>query len=147
VFVPFFVVVSGMSLDISAFASVGGIVRTLVFLGLMLVARGVPALVLYRPELDATDRRALALLSATQLPLVLAITTLAVSTGRMTSSLAADLVGAAVLSTLFFPLAGLRLRHRDRTVGSPHAPTGNSLHRFCTPRARLGRVRGLGAKL
>ncbi len=47
---------------------------------------------------------------STQLPLVLAITTLAVDTGHMRASTAAALVGAAVLSTLVFPVLGLRLR-------------------------------------
>jgi hypothetical protein len=53
---------------------------------------------------------ALAMMSSTQLPLVLAITTLATGTGHMLASTAAALVGAAVLSTLIFPTVGLRLR-------------------------------------
>jgi len=109
-FVPFFFTVSGMGLDITAFASAGGILRTLMFCALMLVVRGTPALVLYRQLLDARSRRALALLSSTQLPLVLAITALATAAGRMNPSIAADLVGAALLSTLIFPLLGLRMR-------------------------------------
>jgi hypothetical protein len=60
--------------------------------------------------LDARERTALALMSSTQLPLVLAITTLATSSGHMRASTAAALVGAAVLSTLVFPFFGLRLR-------------------------------------
>jgi hypothetical protein len=55
-------------------------------------------------------RAALALMSSTQLPLVLAITALATASGHMLPSTAAALVGAAVLSTLVFPLVGLRLR-------------------------------------
>jgi hypothetical protein len=72
--------------------------------------RGTPAFVLYRGVLDARERTALALMSSTQLPLVLAITTLATSTGHMRASTAAALVGAAVLSTLVFPMLGLRVR-------------------------------------
>jgi hypothetical protein len=41
---------------------------------------------------------------------VLAITTVARETGHMHSSTAASLVGAAVLSTLIYPMLGLRLR-------------------------------------
>jgi hypothetical protein len=74
------------------------------------VVRGTPALLLYRGVFDARERTALALMSATQLPLVLAITTLATDTGHMRASTAAALVGAAVLSTLIFPILGLRLR-------------------------------------
>ena len=111
VFVPFFFVVSGMKLDVSAlFASVSGVVKLLVFFLLFLVVRGTPALLLYRGVLDARERAALAFMSSTQLPLVLAITTLAVETGHMRPSTAAALVGAAVLSTLVFPILGLRMR-------------------------------------
>ncbi len=60
--------------------------------------------------LDARERRALALMTSTQLPLVLAITTVATNSGHMRPSTAAALVGAAVLSTLVFPILGLRLR-------------------------------------
>ena len=111
VFVPFFFVVSGMNLDVSAlFASVGSVAKMGVFFLLFLVVRGTPALVLYRRVLDGRARAALALMSSTQLPLVIAITTLAVSSGHMRQSTAAALVGAAVLSTLVFPILGLRLR-------------------------------------
>jgi Kef-type K+ transport system membrane component KefB len=111
VFVPFFFVVSGMKLDVQAlFSSVSGVAKMVMFVVLFLVVRGVPALLLYRAELDRRDRLALALMCSTQLPLVLAITTLATSTGHMRASTAAALIGAAVLSTLFFPAVGLRLR-------------------------------------
>ena len=111
-FVPFFFTVSGMTLDISSFGSAGGLLRTGLFCLLMLLVRGTPALVLYRRDLDACSRRALALLSSTQLPLVLAITALATASGRMSASVAADLVGAALLSTLIFPMLGLHLSRR-----------------------------------
>lgn len=111
VFVPFFFIVSGMKLDVTAlFASPGGVAKIFVFFALFLLVRGAPALLLYRRALDGRERRALALMSSTQLPLVLAITTLAVETGHMHPSTAAALVGAAVLSTLVFPILGLRLR-------------------------------------
>ncbi len=119
VFVPFFFVVSGMRLDIGAlFATLGGVAKMVMFVLLFLVVRGVPALLLYRAELDRRERLALALMSSTQLPLVLAITTLAQSTGHMRPSTAAALVGAAVLSTLLFPACALRLR-RDPAGKAP----------------------------
>jgi Kef-type K+ transport system membrane component KefB len=111
VFIPFFFVVSGMQLDVDAlFASASGIVKLVVFFGLFLVVRGTPALVLYRRLLDRRERTALALFSSTQLPLVLAITTVARETGNMRASTAASLVGAAALSTLVYPILALRLR-------------------------------------
>ena len=111
VFVPVFFVVSGMTLDLPAlFASVSGVLKMFLFFGLFFVVRGTPALLLYREELGRRDRLALALFSSTQLPLVLAITALATADGHMKPSTAAALVGGAVLSTLCFPVLGLRLR-------------------------------------
>jgi Kef-type K+ transport system membrane component KefB len=128
VFVPFFFVVSGMRLDVAALvASVSGVAKMFLFFLLFLVVRGTPALLLYRRALDARERMALALLTATQLPLVIAITTLATEDGHMRRSTAAALVGAAVLSTLVFPILGLRLRGDvlDEAVlaESPATPT------------------------
>ena len=83
------------------------------FVALFLVVRGIPALVLYRGVLPLRDRTALGVFCATELPLVVAITTLAQNAGHMRVSTATALVGAAIISTLAFPLIGLRLR-RDR---------------------------------
>ena len=71
--------------------------------------RGLPALLLYRSELDSRERYSLALLSATQLPLVVAITTIGVDTGHMRASTAAALVGAGVLSVLIYPSLALAI--------------------------------------
>ena len=111
-FIPFFFVVSGMRLDVDAlFASVGSVAKMGIFFVLFLVVRGTPAMLLYRRVLPLRlDRQALALFTATQLPLVVAITTVAVEGGHMHSSTAAALVGAGALSTLAGPLHGLRMR-------------------------------------
>ncbi len=123
VFVPFFFIVSGMNLDVHAlFASVSGVLKMILFFVLFLVVRGTPALLLYRGALGARDRAALALMSSTQLPLVLAITTLATANGHMRPSTAAALIGAAVLSTLVFPFLGLRLRG-DMPAATPGLTT------------------------
>jgi Kef-type K+ transport system membrane component KefB len=115
--IPFFFITSGIAFNLDALtSSASGMLKLPLFLALFLVVRGVPALVLYRSVLDARDRVALGFFSATQLPLVVAITTIAVDAGEMRSSTAAALVGAAILSTLIFPLVGLRLR-RGRAAG------------------------------
>ena len=124
--VPFFFVVSGMRLDIDAlFASASGVVKLGIFFVLFLVVRGAPAWVLYRGVLPRReDRMALAVFTATQLPLVVAITTVAVDGGHMESSTAAALVGAGALSTLVGPLHGLRLRRiaaQRRAAAEPEA--------------------------
>jgi Kef-type K+ transport system membrane component KefB len=109
--IPFFFITSGMNFNLDALvAGSGPMLKLPLFLCLFLVVRGVPALLLYRGVLAARDRAALAFFGATQLPLVVAITTVAVETGQMRSSTAAALVGAAIVSTLVFPLVGLHLR-------------------------------------
>jgi Kef-type K+ transport system membrane component KefB len=109
--IPFFFITSGMSFDLDALlAGPGPILKLPLFLCLFLVVRGVPAWLLYRGVLSPRDRAALAFFGATQLPLVVAITTVAVETDHMSSSTSAGLVGAAIVSTLVFPLIGLRLR-------------------------------------
>ncbi len=111
VFVPFFFIVSGMKLDVTAlFASASGVAKMFLFFVLFFVVRGTPALLLYRRALDRRERLALAFLTSTQLPLVIAITAVAVDSGHMRPSTAAALEGAAVLSTLIYPVVGLRLR-------------------------------------
>jgi Kef-type K+ transport system membrane component KefB len=113
-FIPFFFITSGMKFDLDTLvSSASAALKLPLFLGMFLLVRGLPALVLYRRVLGARDRAALAFLSATELPLVVAITTLAVEGGHMRASTSAALVGAAMVSTLVFPLVGLRLR-RDQ---------------------------------
>jgi Kef-type K+ transport system membrane component KefB len=122
-FIPFFFVWSGMNLALGAmFQSPSGVVKLFVFLALFLLARGAPALLLYRRVLDARERQALAFFSSTQLPLVLAIATVALATEHMRPSTAAALVSAAVLSTLIFPLLGLRLRRPPQPAAAPATP-------------------------
>lgn len=110
--IPFFFVTSGMAFDLEAlFASASALLELPLFLVLFLVVRGLPALLLYRRELlDLRDRAALALYCATELPLVVAITALAVDQGNMRASTSAALVGAAMLSTLVYPLVAMALR-------------------------------------
>ena len=121
-FVPFFFVTSGIAFDLEALGSVGALAKLALFFLLFLVVRGVPALLLYRSVLAARDRAALAFYSATELPLVVAITTIATEQGHMKTSTAAGLVGAAMLSTLIFPFVGMALRRgrsRAAVVQSP----------------------------
>ena len=113
-FVPFFFVTSGIEFDLAALGSAEAIAKLFLFLGLFLVVRGVPAMLLYRGVLSVRDRAALAFYSATELPLVVAITTIATDQGHMKSSTAAGLVGAAMLSTLIYPFVGMALRSRPR---------------------------------
>jgi len=109
--IPFFFIVSGMNFDLDALtSSTEAMLKLLMFFLLFAIVRGTPALLLYRGVLGARDRLALAVYSATELPLVVAITTIAVGEGHMQADTAAGLVGAAIVSTLVYPLIGLWLR-------------------------------------
>ena len=124
-FVPFFFVTSGIEFDLAALGSLGALAKLALFFALFLVVRGAPALLLYRGVLEARDRFALAFYSATELPLVVAITTIAIDEGHMRSSTAAGLVGAAMLSTLVFPFVGMALRKDSLEEGGERPePTG-----------------------
>jgi Kef-type K+ transport system membrane component KefB len=117
--IPFFFVTSGMNFDLDALLDSGSrMLEVPLFLALFLLVRGTPALLLYRSVLAVRDRLALAVFSATALPLVVAITTLAVEGDHMRSSTAAALVGAAILSTLIFPFVGLALRRQGDEGGA-----------------------------
>jgi Kef-type K+ transport system membrane component KefB len=111
-FVPFFFITSGLQFNLDALGSAEALAKMALFFVLFLVIRGAPALLLYRQALSATERKALAFFSATELPLVVAITTIAVDAGEMRTSTSAGLVGAAILSTLIYPFIGMALQKR-----------------------------------
>jgi len=111
-FVPIFFVESGMAFDLHSLVDQPRrLLDVPLFLGMFLVVRGLPVFLFYRRAVPATERPALALFSATALPLVVAITDIGVTTHEMRPSVAAALVAAAILSVLFFPpTAFARLR-------------------------------------
>lgn len=121
-FVPFFFVVSGIDFNLDALGSATALAKLALFFVLFLVVRGTPAMLLYRRTLQIRQRAALAFYSATELPLVVAITTIATETGHMKSSTAAGLVGAAMLSTLIFPFVGRAFQERAVAAGETGPP-------------------------
>jgi Kef-type K+ transport system membrane component KefB len=120
-FVPVFFVVSGIHFDLHVFISrPSALLRLPLFLALMLVVRGTPALLLYRREFSHAERVPLACFSATGLPLIVVITAIGTSEGRILPENAAALVGAGMLSVLIFPAVGLR---RLRAVANQRSGT------------------------
>jgi Kef-type K+ transport system membrane component KefB len=112
-FIPFFFVVSGIRFNLTELTDdPSDLLKVPLFLACFLIVRGVPAMALYTRTLELRDRVALGFFSATQLPLVVAITTIAVERGHMRSSTAASLVAAGMLSTVIYPFVGLRQRAR-----------------------------------
>lgn len=121
-FVPIFFIVGGMKFDVAALVdSPTALLRLPVFPLLFLICRGLPVFLLYRRNLAPREQTALAFFSSTQLPLVVAISEIGVSTGRMLPENAAALVGAGLLSVLIYPLIGLSLRPQRPAEAMPSA--------------------------
>ena len=116
-FIPLFFVASGMGLDIRSIAEAPA--RLGVFFVLLLAVRGVPALVLYRRDLPAAQRAQMMLLTATALPLLVALAEIGLRNGTMLRENAAALVGAGALSVLVFPMAAVAIERRRRAAGRP----------------------------
>jgi len=111
--IPIFFVETGLTFDLDAlFGSVGTVALVPLFMVLFLVARGTPAWLLYRGQLDSSQRTALALLSASALPLVVAITEVAHDLGRLGTKEETAMVGAAMLTLLFLPAVAIGLTRR-----------------------------------
>ena len=109
VFVPFFFVSTGVRFDLDGlFASGETIARVPIFLGALLVARGLPALV-YRPLATRAQTAAAALLQATSLSFLVVAGQIGVQLDLMSPATYAALVAAGLLSVLLFPLTALRL--------------------------------------
>ena len=113
-FIPVFFVASGLALDVDSI--VEGPARLIAVFGLLLVVRGVPALFVYRKDLPRVRRVQLMFLTATTLPLLVALSEIGLQNGSMTSQSAAALVGAGVLSVAVYPLLAVRLQARALEV-------------------------------
>lgn len=111
--IPFFFIRSGMTFDLDGLIeSPQSVAELPLFLALFLVVRGLPTL-LSRREIPPRTLAPLALMAASALPLVVAITDVGVQTGRMASDTAASMVGAAMLSVLIYPALALALLRRS----------------------------------
>ena len=80
------------------------------FFVLFLLVRGLPALLFYRRDLQIRERVQMMLLTATALPLLVALSKIGLESGTMLPENAAALVGAGVLSVIVFPPAAVSLR-------------------------------------
>jgi Kef-type K+ transport system membrane component KefB len=109
-FVPFFFVVSGMRFDLGALLDrATAMLLVPLFLVFFLIVRGLPVW-LYRSDLARGELLPFVLYTSMGLPVILAITSIGVETGRMSTEIAAALVGAGILSVLFFPTIAGTLR-------------------------------------
>jgi Kef-type K+ transport system membrane component KefB len=109
IFIPIFFISSGMTLDLKAISQDPG--RLLVFFALLLIVRGLPSLQVYRRALGVRQRVEMTFITATTLPLLIALAEIGEQDGIMLPATAAALVGAGVLSVLVYPLIAVGL-HR-----------------------------------
>src|SRR5208282_3358046 len=71
IFIPIFFVSSGMTLDLKAISQ--DPLRLLIFFALLLIVRGLPSLLVYRRALPARQRVEMTFITATTLPLLIAL--------------------------------------------------------------------------
>jgi Kef-type K+ transport system membrane component KefB len=114
VFVPFFFVATGLRLDVeSLFASGSALARVPIFLGALVVIRGLPAL-LYRPLAERPEQIvAGGLLQATSLSFLIVAGQLGVELDLISLVNYTALVAAGLISVIVFPLTALSLLRRS----------------------------------
>jgi Kef-type K+ transport system membrane component KefB len=115
-FIPVFFISSGLALDVQSI--VENPLRLLVFFLLLLLVRGVPALLVYHRTLLFRERVEMMFLTATALPLLVALAAIGLRSGVMLPENAAALVGAGVLSVAVFPFIASRLHRDAATAGA-----------------------------
>jgi len=116
-FVPIFFVATGLSFPVDQlFSDWSTALRVPLFLGMLLMARGLPVLVLRR-TLTRAELLPSAFLQATSLSFIVVATQIGVELGELKPINAASLVAAGMLSVLIFPALALRLLDR----GEPDA--------------------------
>ena len=109
-FIPIFFISSGMSFDLKSISE--DPLRLLIFFVLLIVVRGLPSLLVYRRALAPVQRLEMTFITATSLPLLIALAAIGEQDGVMLPSTAASLIGAGVLSVLVFPLIAVGLHRR-----------------------------------
>jgi Kef-type K+ transport system membrane component KefB len=111
VFIPLFFVSSGMTLDVRSI--IDNPSRLFIFAALLLAVRGLPCLLVYARVLPFRQRLEMTFITATTMPLLIALAAIGLQDGVMIPANAAALVGAGVVSVLVFPGVALLLRRRD----------------------------------
>lgn len=115
--VPVFFIATGITFPLAALlADPSALALVPVFALAMLLVRGIPGWLGAGPGTSASDRRTAALCTATTLPLVIAVTGIGTSHGVLEESLAAAMVGAAMLTVLLFPMLALLGRQKERAI-------------------------------
>ncbi|HEY2313318.1 MAG TPA: cation:proton antiporter [Streptosporangiaceae bacterium] len=120
IFIPLFFVASGMTLDIQSILA--DPLRLIIFAGLLLAVRGLPSLLVYARVLPLRQRVEMTFITATTLPLLIALAEIGQRDGVMLPSNAAALVGAGVVSVVLYPAIAAFLRRRGKAAGNITEP-------------------------
>jgi hypothetical protein len=97
--------------------------RVVLFFVLLLVVRGLPSLLIYRRVLSLRQRTQMTFITATTMPLLIALAEIGKRDGVMLPSTSAALVGAGVLSVLIYPPIAVALgRGRRPAEAAPAEP-------------------------
>ena len=117
--IPIFFIESGINFDLHALIHMPKVLLLVpLFTVLFLFTRGVPTFAFFRNALDSAQLKALTILSATGLPLIVVITTIGVDEHRMRPQNASALVAAGMLSVLIYPMLGLRQLHTPTSTAA-----------------------------
>ena len=106
--IPVYFVVTGMTFDLDSLLTAEGLLLAGLFLVLLLVTRGTPA-ILWLSELGTRRTASLALFGATGLPLIVAVVGIGEERGAVSASVGASLIGAGMLSVLVYPFAATKM--------------------------------------
>jgi Kef-type K+ transport system membrane component KefB len=107
--IPIFFIATGVQFDLKALlANPSAIAEVPLFLAALLLVRGLPAL-LYVRFLGTRRAEVAGLLQATTLTFVIVATQIGLAAGQLTSTTAASLLAAGLLSAALFPASALRL--------------------------------------
>jgi len=120
IFIPLFFVASGMTLDIQSILA--DPLRLIIFVGLLLAVRGLPSLLVYARVLPLRQRVEMTFITATTLPLLIALAEIGLRDGVMLPSNAAALVGAGVVSVVLYPAIAAFLHRRGKAAGNITEP-------------------------
>ncbi|GAA5203602.1 MULTISPECIES: cation:proton antiporter [Microbacterium] len=109
--VPIFFIYTGITFDLKSLIEQPVLFLLVpVVLVMLFLARGLPSMLAAPEGSTRRDRLSIALLGATGLPIIVAVTAIGVDEGILTTSQQTVLVAGGMLSVLLFPLIGMSIR-------------------------------------
>lgn len=126
-FIPIFFVATGLSFDISSLTeSIWTLLEVPLFLLLMLVIRGVPAILVYRRMLTRAESVAAGFFQATNLSFIVAATAIGLELDLVHPGDATALLAAGMLSVILYPQIGGAIARRFGTPAPRLPETGSA---------------------